>query len=213
MYKIKIEKGKATKTSWDTDSRSYVTKEIESLVPYLDCPIEIVDTTFGQFFAFIEKDVDLYNTIYRSATYGFKINSFIDEIKKESKKPLDADFVEVGWGVDTEDGVISDYPTFHGWGTWDNPGAMPVPPEGVVKGGIAIEFTPLCDYKHLPLKLDNEYEIFSEELKPLYKTKKGFRIHDVLRAILYEITWAGDVSKGRSCPFDESNLSNSCSDR
>ena len=207
MYKIKIEKGKATKTSWNSDILKYVTKEVDSLVPYLDFPIEIEETTFGQFFAFIEKDLDLYNVIYRSATYGHPINSFVDEIHKPGK-PNDLDFVSVYWGSDMEEGgIISDYPCFHGWGDWPAENALDQP---ATKGGFGIEFTPLCDYKNAPLKLENNYEIFSDELKPLFKAKKGFRVHDVIRAILYEITWAGDVSQGRKCPFDTTSLGDAC---
>jgi hypothetical protein len=214
MYKIKIENGKATKTSWDTEARSNVTKEITSLVPYLDCPIELENTTFGQFFAFIERDKDFYNQAYRSATYGFPIAPYFEEIKKPAelgprewsprpfpKNPLNLDYVEVYWGVDMEDGVISDYPGFHGWGDWDDknyPGH---------KGGIALEFTATHQYKDVTLKLDHEFEIFDENLKSIFKTKKIFRVHDVVRAILYEITWSGDITKGRECPFDDKSLS------
>lgn len=219
MYTIKIKNGKATKTSWDSDIREYVTKAIESLVPYLDYPVEIEDTTFGQFFAFIEKDLDFYNVAYRSATYGHPINPFVDEIKKPGK-PLDMDYVEIYWGVDIDEGVISDYPCFHGWGDWPAETAMNPPPDsdvktegnnegcvtaqGITKGGIAIEFTPLCDYKDAPLKLDPDFQVHSEDLKTLlFRSKKAYRVHDVIRAILFEITWAGDISKGREAPFDK----------
>jgi hypothetical protein len=199
MYRIKIVNGKAAKTSWDSDIREHVTKEIDSLVPYLDCPIEIEETTFGQFFAFIEKDLDFYNVAYRSATYGHPINPFVDELHK-SGKPNDLDYVEVYWGCDMDDGVMTDYPGFHGWGTWTAENALDQP---AMKGGFAIEFTPLCDYKTALLKLDSDYQIHDDNFKLLLKTKKGFRVHDVIRAILYEITWAGDISKGREEPFGE----------
>lgn len=198
MYKIKIVKGIATKTSWDSDIREYVTKQIESLVPYLDCPIEIEETTFEQFFAFIEKDLDFYNVAYRSATYGHPINPFVDELHKPGK-PNDLDYVEVYWGCDMDEGVMSDYPGFHGWGTWPAENALDQP---AMKGGFAIEYTALCDYKDALLKLDPDYQVHSEDLKTLlFRTKKGFRVHDVIRAILFEITWAGDISKGRETPF------------
>lgn len=206
MYKIKIQKGIATKTSWDSDIREYVTKPIDTLVPWLDCPIEIEDTTLEQFFAFIEKDLDFYNVAYRSATYGHPINPFVDEIKKPRTRPLEVDYVAIYWGADMEDGIISDYPCFHGWGDWPEPNPLDKP----TKGGIAIEFSPLCDYKDARLKLDLDYEVHDDNFKPIFKAKKGFRVHDVIRAILYEITWAGDISKGRETPFDDSPLSNSC---
>lgn len=219
MYKIAIKEGKATKTSWSTEIREYVTVPIESLVPYLDCPITIEDTTFGQFFAFIERDVDFYNTAYRSATYGFPVAPLTKEVKEplvpgprewsprgtDRPKPLtDVDFVEIYWDADMEDGVISDYPCFHGWGDWpagDNPGEMPT------KGGIALEFTATNLYQHLPLRLDDEYCIHNEKLDCIFKGRKGFRVHDVIRGLLYELTWAGDITHGREAPFDTSQIS------
>lgn len=203
MYTMKIKNGKATKTSWDSKIREHVTKPVESLVPYLDCPLEIEETTFGQFFAFIEKDLDFYNVAYRSATYGHPINPFVDEIKKPGK-PLDMDYVEIYWGVDIDEGVISDYPCFHGWGDWPEENAVTPNEKTKMKGGIAIEFTPLCDYKDAPLKLDTDFQVHSEDLKTLlFHSKKAYRVHDAIRAVLFEITWAGDVSKGRNLPFDE----------
>lgn len=218
MYTIKIKDGKATKTSWSTEIREYVTQPIDCLVPYLDCKIDIEDTTFGQVFAFIERDLEFYNKAYRSATYGFPIAPLAKEIKEpltpgprewsprglEPQKRLDIDFVAVYWGVDMEDGVISDYPCFHGWGDWpaDPNGDMPL------KGGIAIEFTPTNQYKDAPFKLDDEFVIYDEKLNPVFKTRKSFRVHDVIRGILYELTWAGDITNGRETPFDASQIEN-----
>lgn len=218
MYEIKIDGGKATKKSWSTEIREYVIVPVESLVPYLDCPIQIENTSFGQFFAFIEKDCEFYEKAYRSATYGFPIKPLTEEVKEPLKagprewsprgtevpKPLDIDFVEVTWGCDMEDGMISDYPGFHGWGDWPAGDAGETP----CKGGIAIEFTPTNLYKHLPLKLDHEYIIYDEKLNPIWKGKKGFRVHDVIRAILFELTWAGDITNGREAPFDTSQIVN-----
>jgi len=220
MYKVKINNGKATRTKWDTDVRAYVTEPIESLVPYLDCPIEIADTTFGQFFAFIGKDAEFYNKAYRSATYGFPVEPLVQEAAEPFQadprewsprgthipKPItDIDFLEIYWSADTDDqGVIDDYPCFHGWGDWSRDVNDP-PDEPIRKGGIAIEFTPTNLYQHLPLKLNDEYIIMSEDMKPIFTGRKLFRVHDVIRALLYELTWAGDITNGRKAPFDDSS--------
>jgi hypothetical protein len=211
MYTIKIKNGQATRTSWNSDIREYVTEAIDSLVPYLDCKLDIEETTFGQFFRFIEKDVEFYNKAYRSSTYGCPVNPLVKEIQEplqagprewsprgtEIPKPLsDVDYVEVYWGSDMEDGVINEYPCFHGWGDWDLDG-----PEAPVKGGIALEFTATNLYQHLPFRLNDEYQIFDEKLSPIFKGRKLFRVHDVIRAILYELTWAGDITNGREVPF------------
>jgi len=211
MYTIKIKQGQATRTSWNTDIRQYVTEPIDSLVPYLDCKIDIEETTFGQFFRFLEKDVEFYNKAYRSSTYGFPVAPLLKEAQEplvagprewsprgtEIPKPLQGvDFIEISWGSDMEDGVINDYPCFHGWGDWDsNYDDMPK------KGGIALEFTATNLYQHLPLKLNDEYIVSSEKLEPVFKARKCFRVHDVIRAILFELTWAGDITNGREAPF------------
>lgn len=211
MYTIKVKNGQATRSSWNSDIRQTVTEPVESLVPYFDCPITIEETTFGEFFRFIEKDVEFYNKVFRSATYGFPIEPLVKEVKEplvagprewsprgtETPKPLqDVDYVEIYWGADMDDGVISDYPCFHGWGTWDHVDAdMPK------KGGIALEFTATNLYQHLQLKLNDEYLIPDEKLNIIFKGRKVFRVHDVLRAILFELTWAGDITDGREAPF------------
>jgi len=209
MYKIKISGGSATRTSWDSDKRAYVTEPIESLIPYLECPIELENTTFGQFFSFIARDKEFYERAFRSATYGFPITPLVEEIKKPVKlgprewspradhphNPLNLDYVEVFWGVDMEDGMISDYPGFHGWGDWDSPH------HPGHKGGIAVEYSETNMYRDVILKFDHQYVIYDEKLNPVFTTKKVFRVQDPIRAILFELTWAGDITNGREAPF------------
>lgn len=203
-YTVIIRKGVAYVRWWDSKQRKDV-EELKSeqiLSDRLQSKIELEDTTFGQFFEFIRREADLFEKIFSSSMYGHPIKPYLDEIQKPSTKPADMDFVRVYWVAECDADEFTVTTGFDGWGDWH------VMEEGtpVPKGGIAIEFTGLNEYKDLPLKLETELELWDTRMavpkEPMIKSKKVFTVYDVLDAILFEITWSGDISKGRSCPFD-----------
>ena len=82
---------------------------------------------------------------------------------------------------------------FHGWGVWaDDPES---PFDNGQRGGFAIEFTPLAELKHYPLKIRNKTKIYLDdgglESKILFEGEKYFSVFDFISAILYEISWGG----------------------
>jgi len=173
-------------------------KTEQILSDVLQDPITIEDTTFGQFFEFIAREREFYQKVYNAALYGHPLAPYIEEIAKPAGPVDQLKRVEVYWYAEIFDGELSLSPGFHGWGTWD--GSDPNCP---TEGGIAIEYSPLNEYKDVPFVLDDEMHLTelggasTPGLKSIVKAKLPFKVQDVIEGILFEITWAGDISKGR----------------
>jgi len=199
-YRVIIKKGEIFLRRWNSDIRQdeEKRKEEQALSNVLQCNIEIHDTTFGQFFDLIAKEADFYERVFKASMYGHPIKPYIEEIAQPAKNTRDMDFVRVGWYAEQFEDEIQITSDFDGYGDWPEQEGMP----GPTKGGIAIEFTPLNEYKDLELKLDTKFELMSLDKKePIAKGLRDFTVYAVIHAILYEITWAGDISKGRKgCP-------------
>ncbi len=205
-YTVIVRKGDVFVKRWDTEIREYVEKKKDEqlLSDVLQFPLVLEETTFGQFFALIAREKDLYQKIYNAALYGHPLEPFIKECELPPKETKDLDYVEIEWCCQEFEGEFEFWPSFSGWGDWpdDFPGSE-AEPEGPKKGGIAIEFTPLNEYSHLLLKLNTDSSIYSlKQSEPLAKGTRKFTVYDVIKAILFEITWAGDISGGRTktCP-------------
>lgn len=201
-YTVIVRKGEILVKRWNTETRAYEEKKKTEQIfsSALQFPIEVEETNFGQFFAIIAREKDLYEKVFNSALYGHPLEPFIKECELPPKKstPLALDFVEVSWSSQVFEGELEIWPSFDGWGDWPEDNAVG---EEKVKGGIGIEFTALNEYKDLPFKLNTEADIYSLDVKgsdPVLKATRKFTVYDVIKAILYEITWAGDISKGRN---------------
>lgn len=188
-----LRKGEIFLKRWNKETRAHEEeKKLEqTFSSILQFPLSIGETTFEQFFLLVAKEKDLFNQIFKSAMGGFVMDSFIKECEQPAKECKDLDCVEVYWRSDYEGGELSTKPCFHGYGDWHLE-------EGPEKGGIAIEYTALNEYKGAELKLDVIDNVYSmKSVEPILKGTRKFTVYDVIYAILYEITWAGDVSKGR----------------
>jgi hypothetical protein len=198
-YSVIVRKGQIFVKHWNTEIRAHEEKlrQNQILSDVLQYPLVLEETTFGQFFDLIAKEKELYEKIFSAAMYRHPIEPYIKEIAQPAKDTGDLDFVHVHWAADFFEGELDISPAFGGWGPWKTEGL----PE---KGGIAIEFTALNEYKNSLFKLDTEFQIDSLEAKgPLFKAKREFTVYDVINAILFEITWAGDISKGRELPWEK----------
>ncbi|KKL14036.1 hypothetical protein LCGC14_2519810, partial [marine sediment metagenome] len=84
------------------------------------------------------------------------------------------------------------YPNFHGWGTYEDPGNGKM-----IEGGLAIEFTPLNEMKHLVIKLNEEVEVYrykkNKQTEIIFKGENGngFSVYDFIGEILSELSFAG----------------------
>lgn len=212
-YTVIVRKGEIFVKRWNTEIRDYEEKKKteQVLSDVLQFPLVIEETNFGQFFAIIAREKDLYEKVYNAALYGHPLEPFIKECELPPKEDGELDYVEVSWASQVFEGELEIWPSFDGWGDW--PASYPGSENDTdpKKGGIAIEFTALNEYKHLPFKLNTEADIYSLDIKgsdPVLKAIRKFTVYDVIKAILYEITWAGDISKGRKgCPGCENEKS------
>lgn len=206
-HRVYIREGRIFKSTWNGESGKYEEKEFKSFIPLLNFPVQIENTTFGQFFMLLEPEWKVYEKVYESALYGHPLKDFIDECKVVEGKPGDIEYVEVYWGAEIDEheeypeedngqrpfgDYLCVFPGFHGWGLWKDP----LNPE--LKGGFGLDFSPLYNYQMLPLKLNKEFNIYqwgknpkSAPKEPVLTCYKDFTVHDVLSAILYEISFMG----------------------
>jgi hypothetical protein len=199
-YTVIVRKGEIFVKHWDTEIREYVEKKktAQILSDVLQFPLVLEETNFGQFFAIIAQEKDFYQKVFNAALYGHPLEPFIKECELPAKEDGEMDYVEVEWCCEEFEGEFEFWPAFNGYGDWPEGSFGTAGTDGKIKGGIAIEFTPLNEYKHLPLKLNTESNIYSlKQTEPLAKGTRKFTVYDVIKAILFEITWAGDISKGR----------------
>jgi hypothetical protein len=191
-------------------------KKVKSLIPYLNKVIQLEeDFTLIDFFNILENDKELINIIFSSQLGHYPLQLYINDIKKEIVKGEEQlDFLKVHWSCGFEQGECSEFEpeneisifaSFGGWGVWeDNPWTnYEVDEDGKIRGGFAIEFTPLSELKDLPLKLEldmefkDENQFIKEEnnYKTILKGKRPFTVYEVIGAILYEISFVGDPEK------------------
>lgn len=192
-HSVIIQKGKLFIKHWNSKLIRYeMAPKIEQVLSdVLQFSIIFKETTFGQFFDLIVKEKELYEKIFKSALYGHPLEPYVKECALPSKESKGLDFVEVYWHSELYEDELSVTPGFQGYGDWNVEGA----PD---KGGIAIEFTPLNEYKDKELKLNERGDIYTVAgQRPVLEARRRFTVYDVINAILYEITWAGDISKGR----------------
>ena len=196
------------------DCDKYVTKMVNSLVPYLREEVQLSeDYTLADLFEILGRDVDNYDIIFGSELGHHPFELFMNDINAEAPV-IDGDdkmeFLEVQWTCECDDYTAKGYSwgksiefntDFHGWGTWDDDENSPHP-DGT-KGGFAIEYTPLAELKHYPLKLKTKTKIYLDNgqyeedetggmnYPVLFEGEKCFSVYDFLSSILYEISWGG----------------------
>ena len=209
MHNVHIRNGNIFLRSWNGELQKDVEKcpDLQSLIPFLGCNVTIEGTTFGQFMDLIERDLDLIERLFESSTGGFGLRQYIDEGRLPGGDPERMEHVEVYWGaqVSRYEGKtdFEFFSGFHGWGPWA-PAPCEEEPKEPFYCGYAIEWSPLNEYAALPLKLDTTVEIFdmdNPKAKP-EKMHRHFTVYEVIHAIVFEITWSGDIA-GRTARVNE----------
>lgn len=181
---IIVRKGEIFVKRWMTETRSYEEKRKteQTLSDVLQCEVLLEDTTFGQFFDLIAREKELFEKIFSASMYGHPLEPYLKEASLPAKPSMDLDYVHVFWCAEIFEGEMEVYAGFSGWGSWSNT----VPTE---KGGIAIEFTALNEYKDEPFRLDTECQIWDwDAKKELLKKSIGERLKMFLNGLSYMIT-------------------------
>ena len=208
---------------YNPECDEYVKKEVDRLYLYLNETVELSeDFTFGDLFKHIEREVDVFDVIFSSHLGHHSLQLWADEIKKPGpEKDDEIDYLEICrygeyWGKDCDDNIELSI-GFSGVGKKeDDP-------------SYALGFTPLNKLKHLPLRLNEDFEISEVKVPPriilflvrllkkigiplgkwdnpfnhtYIKGKTKFSVYELISAILYEISFYGDP-EGRDGKMDE----------
>ena len=200
----------------------YVKKRVYRLCPYLNETVELSkDFTFGDLFKIIEREVNVFDVIFSSHLGHHSLQLWTDEIKKPGpEKDDEIDYLEV-------------YRYGEYWGKDDDHIELSVGFSGVSNNledpSYGLGFTPLNKLKHLPLRLNEDFEISEVKIPPrivlflvrllkkigipigkwdnpfnhtYIKGKTQFSVYELISAILYEISFYGDPEK-RDSKIDE----------
>ncbi len=187
----------------------YVDKVVDSLIPHLRCEIKISDDyTLEDLFKILDEEVSRYDLIFGSELGNHPLSLYIDDINKDAGdiEKDGMEFLEVYWSMGCEEyngreKEVQVSADFHGWGVWANDEHSPYPDE--IEGGFAIEFTPLAQLRHYPLKIRTKTKIYLDNgkyekdeegnmtSKILFEGHKFFTVFDFISAILFEISWGG----------------------
>jgi len=148
---IKLTKNKAIYSNhYRPDSDLYVEKEVDKLFSHLDEVVELSDNfTLADLFFYIEREKDLFDVVFTSNLGHYPLQLFIDEIKKslvEKDWVKNISYLELRRYGEYFEGDIEIAISFCGVNEETD-------------DGYAIEFTPLNEIKHLPLKLNKTFRI------------------------------------------------------
>lgn len=207
MDKIVFRNGKAIAISIPTHKDEEEQEhEIESIVPYLTCPVTIESATFANIWRYLEHDAEIMGLVFSDAMGHFSIKPYIDQ----SHRPSDGDgeaednnnrieYLVCGWGGTICEGKLDIYTDFGGFGPitiQDTDGKIT---EETYQGSWGIEFTTINKLMHYPLKLNEKIEIYEEHYGGpaayredlTWSGTKEWTVYDMYYAILYEITFCG----------------------
>jgi len=217
---IELTKDKIIHTNqYNPNYYKYVKKEVEKLSPYLNEVVKLSDDfTLADLFGYIERELDIFDVIFSSQLGHYPLQLYIDEIKKPGPKEDDEiDYLEIQrYGERWEWGEIDLFIDFRGVNEKTDM-------------GYALDFTPVNELKHLPLRLNESFEIIEAKVPPkivrfairmmkkigiplkkwdnpfsyvYVRGKTEFAVYELIAAVLHEISFAGGPEE-RDAKFSE----------
>lgn len=170
-------------------------QEVKSFIPYLCEFVELEENfTLEYLFNFIEKDSELINIIFASNLGRFSLQPFIDEIKKEPTEKGDDDLKNIilHRSAEIDNYEDNDYPSIE-----DSIDVSSESKNELKHINYGIEYVPLNNLKHLPLKLNKIFQIYDmtkdkKEDIILLEAEREYTIYEVVGEILYELSFAGE---------------------
>ena len=182
-------------------------RRIESYIQYLDKNVRIEeDVTFEDFFNPIMNNWQIYDIMFKCHLAGFNLGDWVNEWKKkdpEKEYPNQkVDYIEFYWiaeynskrsklGID----IICDY---HGVGRAKDIGAYN--DDEWHDENFAFGFTPIHEYKHYPIKINEEFKIYDHGIKYdpkkpnksyVFNSWRKMTLNDIIGALLYEMSFYG----------------------
>lgn len=202
--KIVLSKDKVVLLGYDEGK--VIETAVNTLTPFLGETVEIKDDfTLGDLLNLISKDCKFYEVVFSTQLGGSELQPFLDEAAQDSADDDDdgIEYLELYWGVDYDDDYdIEISPGFHGWGKYNDKMSKEC---GWDEGGFGIEFTPICNLKHYPLRLNKDFvvkRLTAEENETIVATTREYTLYDVIGGILFEISFCG-LPKDRACKLAE----------
>ena len=153
------------------------------IVSYLNFQATIEDdVTVEDMFKHIAKTPEAIDFAFDSSLGGHALKPYIDEMSIPTDPDKNLVYLEIAHEMDpmVEDGELFDIRRFR----------------GVAKDGdiYSVELSPIASYKKLPLKLNTSYILFDDEGNVVLETYKLFTLHDIIHAMLYEVSYHGEPS-------------------
>lgn len=197
---IRLMKNSIIRINSDKEAKK---QEVDSVLPFLDEVIQIDDDfTLGDFFEMIACEEELFDIIFCSQLGGFPIKIYLDDVSKDptgrDNGPV-IDYIEIQWVAEQWEfnGVneIEIYTDCHGWGDVEDYAGT----GKTEKSGIAFEFSPLADLKHLPLRLNEDFVMYKKNKfgpgekrkEVIIEGKKVFSVYEIIGSLLEEISFMG----------------------
>ena len=209
---IKLTKDKITYITdhYNPEYEKYEEKEVDCLYSYLNEMVELSDDfTLEDLFKILEREHVFMETIFTSHLGRYPLQLYIDDIKKPRPVKDDEDEDELcclelkRFGEHWSWGDIDLFIDFSGL-------------SNKTDWSYAVEFSPLNELKHLPLRLNEDFEISEGKtsswiVRYLFKWWKGtigrwknpysyihvegktkFSVYELISTVLYEISFAGE---------------------
>lgn len=200
---------------YNPECDKYVKREVDHLYLYLNERVVLSDDfTLEDLFHHLYRDGETFDLIFSSCLGHHSLQPWFDEINRPGpKKDDEIDYLE-----------IHRWAEYWDWGDIDlSIGVSGISKKSDIPYGIG--FTPLNEIKHLPLRLNEDFEIGEVKIPPsaimypirllkkigvplgklgkwsgsFYRTfvkgKVEFTVYELITAVLYEISWYGDPTK------------------
>lgn len=163
----------------------------EEIVLYLNDEVSLENVTFERFFSLIMLNHTFFDIVFYRALGGFKIADFEKDFTAEPLPGVrdffaDVHHLQVAWATDlypdpSGDDIpnISMFIDFSGKSIIDT------------EIGYSLTFASLSEYKHLPLVINPNFIIYKKN-DPILTVKRNMTLYDVIKAILFEITFYGN---------------------
>ena len=177
--KVHLTKRGIQALKWDSEVRQYVEQEIRSGLHVLRCACHIdADVTLEDIFRAVEQDPDLVRFLEQWSWCD--LNAFHIEARKPATAASDLSFIEIAKYFEWDEHEALDTIHVSGIGQADENGAT----------HYGIDFTPVNQLVHLPVRLRPDMEIHKDH-KKLGEAPCTFTLLDVLGEIYWEISFYG----------------------
>ncbi len=177
--KVHITKRGIQALTWDSDIRQYVQQKIRSAVHVLRCACHIdTDVTLGDIFRAVEQDPDLARFLEQWSWCD--LEAFHSEARKPAAEASDLSYIEISRHFEWDQHEAQETIDVSGIGEPDE--------HGMTHYGL--DFTPVNQLVHLPVRLRPEMEIRKDH-KKLGEAPCTFTLLDVLGEIYFEISFYG----------------------